>query len=532
MIPSSDSRQLLALTLERYQKGQVLQAQQLCQQIIKQQPSQVDALNLLGIITCQLGQVEQGIAYLQQAIAHQPNFSDAHFNLGNVLQHQGKLEEAIAHYQEALASQPDFAETYLNLGRCLEQESRFEEAIAVYQKLIAFKPDIPGTYLNLGLALQGQGKFQEAIGAYNHVLELEPNSDRAYNNLGLTFKDQGQLKEAIGSFNRAIELNPQDAGMRLNRATTLLLSGDFCRGFAEYESRWQHFESLGAQIYPFTQPLWDGKDLNGQIILLHSEQGFGDAIQFVRYAPLVQQRGGRVIVGCRASLLRLFSTVSGIDRLVAMGGCMPEFQLHAPLMSLPHLLGTTLETVPAQVPYLFALHSHPKLDAPPNGRKKVGIVWAAGEVGGKDKLRSIQTKRSCALTEFMKILEIPGLAFYSLQKGPQATDLEQLQGQVSVQDLSGQIRNFADTAAAIAQLDLVITVDTAVAHLAGALGQPVWVLLPFSPDWRWMLERDDSPWYPTMRLFRQERPGDWGGVFTRVAQALQQSRSPNERLSK
>lgn len=522
MIPYSDSRQLLAKAFEHYQKGQVLQAQQLCQQIIKKQPPQADALNLLGIIACQLGQGEQGIAYLQQAIAHQPSFSDAHFNLGNVLQQQGKLEEAIAHYQQAIACQPDFAETYINLGRCLEQESRFEEAIAVYQKLIALKPDISGVYLNLGLALQGQGKFQEAIWAYNRVLELEPDSDRAYNNLGLAFKDQGQLEEAIGSFNRAIELNPQDAGMRLNRATTLLLSGDFRRGFAEYESRWQHFESLGAKIYPFTQPLWDGKDLNGQIILLHSEQGFGDAIQFVRYAPLVQQRGGYVIVGCRAPLLRLFSTLSGIDQLVAMGGRMPKFDLHAPLMSLPCLLGTTLETVPTKIPYLSASQSHLTLDVSPNYKRKVGIVWAAGEVGGKDKLRSIQTKRSCALTEFMKILEIPGLAFYSLQKGPHATDWEQLQGQVPVQDLSGQIRNFADTAAVLAQLDLVITVDTAVAHLAGALGQPVWVLLPFSPDWRWMLERDDSPWYPTMRLFRQERPGDWSGVLTRVAQALQE----------
>ena len=523
MTPYSDSRQLLALAFKHYQKGQVLQAQQLCQQLIKQQPPQVDALNLLGIIDCQLGQLEQGIAYLQQAIAHQPNFSDAHFNLGNALQQQGKLPEAITHYQQALAGNPDLSDIYMNLGRVLEQESRFEEAIAVYQKLIAFKPDIPGAYLNLGLALQGQGRFQEAISAFNHVLELEPDSDKAYNNLGLTFKDRGKLEEAIGLFNRAIELNPQDTAARINRATTLLLSGDFCRGFAEYESRWQHFESLGAKRYPFSQPLWDGKNLNGEIILLHSEQGFGDAIQFVRYASLVQQRGGRVIVGCRASLLRLFSTVSGIDRPVAMGGRIPEFQLHAPLMSLPHLLGTTLETVPAQVPYLSAPQSHLKLETVPEGTRKVGIVWAAGEVGGKDKLRSIQTKRSCALTEFVKLLEIPGLVFYSLQKGPQSTDLEQLKGQVPVQDLSGQIRNFADTAAALAQLDLVVTVDTAVAHLAGSLGQPVWVLLPFSPDWRWMLGRDDSPWYPTMRLFRQERPGDWSGVFTRVAQALQQS---------
>jgi hypothetical protein len=222
------------------------------------------------------------------------------------------------------------------------------------------------------------------------------------------------------------------------------------------------------------------------------------------------------MVGCRAPLLRLFSTISGIEKLVGSGGFIPKFDVYVPLMSLPYLLGTTLETIPAQIPYLAAPESKILLKTPPGTQKKVGIAWAAG-----NKDQSLLSQRSCELSHFLPLLSTPRIAFYSLQKGPRVTDLEQLDDPKLLQDLNNQLRNFADTAAAVTQLDLVITVDTAVAHLAGALGKPVWVLLPFAPDWRWMLGRDDSPWYPTMRLFRQERPNDWNRVFSDVAEALQ-----------
>lgn len=449
MSSSPDSRRSLTIAVQHYQKGELSQAQQICFSILEQQPNQVEALQLLGIIACKTGLLEEGIAHYQKVIALRSDWAETYYNLGKALKQQGNFEKAIAHFQQALSKRADFVEAEYNLGHTLQE----------------------------------LGKLEEAIACYNHVLEL----------------------------------NPQFIDARWNRALALLLSGDFIRGFTDYECRWQQTEFLKSNpLPPYSQPLWDGSNLNGRTILIHGEQGFGDAIQFIRYVPLIQQRGGRVIVGCRAPLLRLFSTVSGIDRLVGSGGFIPDFDVYAPLMSLPHLLGTTLETIPTQIPYLAAPESKILLETPPGTQKKVGIVWA---VGNPD--RSLLSQRSCELSNFLPLLDTPGIAFYSLQKGPRVTDLEQLDDHRRLQDLNNQLRNFADTAAAITQLDLLITVDTAVAHLAGALGKPVWVLLPFAPDWRWMLGRDDSPWYPTMRLFRQERPRDWSRVVRYIAEALQ-----------
>ncbi len=449
MIGSPDSRRSLTIAVQYYQKGELSQAEQICFSILEQQPNQVEALQLLGIIACKTGLLEEGIARYQKVIALKPDLVETYYNLGKALKQQGKFEEAIAHFQQALSKKAHFAEAEYNLGHTLQE----------------------------------LGKLEEAIACYNHVLEL----------------------------------NPQFIDARWNRALALLLSGDFIQGFADYECRWQQAEFLKNNPRPlYSQALWDGSNLNGRTILIHGEQGFGDAIQFIRYVPLIQQRGGRVMVGCRAPLLRLFSTISGIERVVGSGGFIPEFDVYVPLMSLPYLLGTTLETIPAQIPYLAAPESKILLETPPGTQKKVGIAWA---VGNKD--RSLLSKRSCELSDFLPLLDTPRLTFYSLQKGPRVIDLQQLDDPKRLQDLNNQLRNFADTAAAITQLDLVITVDTAVAHLAGALGKPVWVLLPFAPDWRWMLGRDDSPWYPTMRLFRQERPMDWSGVLRQVTEALQ-----------
>lgn len=449
MSSSPDSPRSITIAVQHYQKGELSQAEQICFSILEQQPNQVEALQLLGIIACKTGLVEEGIAHYQKLIALRPDWAETYYNLGKALKQRGNFEEAIAHFQQALSKRADFVEAEYNLGHTLQE----------------------------------LGKLDEAIACYNHVLEL----------------------------------NPQFIDACWNRALALLLSGDFVQGFANYECRWQQAEFLKHNPRPpYSQPAWDGSNLNGRTILIHGEQGFGDAIQFIRYVPLIQQRGGRVIVGCRAPLLRLFSTLSGIDRLVASGGFIPEFDVYAPLMSLPYLLGTTLETIPAQIPYLRAPQSKILLKTPLRTHRKVGMAWA---VGNKD--RSLLSKRSCELSHFLPLLGTPGIAFYSLQKGPRVAELEQLDDPRLVQDLNTHLRNFADTAAVIKQLDLVITVDTAVAHLAGALGKPVWVLLPFAPDWRWMLGRDDSPWYPTMRLFRQERPNDWSRVFSHVAEALQ-----------
>ncbi|HEY9876455.1 MAG TPA: hypothetical protein V6D12_23720 [Candidatus Obscuribacterales bacterium] len=265
----------------------------------------------------------------------------------------------------------------------------------------------------------------------------------------------------------------------------------------------------------FSQPVWDGSNLEGRTILLHAEQGFGDTIQFIRYAPLVAGYQGRVFVECYAPLIKLFKCIPGIEQLIIKGETLPEFDVHAPLMSLPGILGTTLETVPAEVPYLSPPIPPIQLEVPPETLLKVGIVWAS------KPNHPTTGRRSSPLSYFLNLQSISGVALYSLQKDPVAADMAQLQQAGLVQDLSDQLQDFIDTASAVSQLDLVISVDTAVAHLAGALGQKVWLLLSFIPDWRWMLGHEDSLWYPTMRLFRQESPGDWAGVFVRVAKALE-----------
>ena len=321
----------------------------------------------------------------------------------------------------------------------------------------------------------------------------------------MCIRDRGNWTEALACYRQALVLAPNFPEAHENLGMILLLYGNLRTGFAEYEWRCQTKKYL-RRSFPY--PLWDGSDLQGQKIILICDQGYGDAIQFIRYVPLITELDGKIIVVCQEPLLRLFSTVAGIEQLIIEA--IVEFDVHAPLMSLPHLMGTTLDTIPAQIPYLTAPKPYPFiLQSPAETYLKVGIVWAGSPGNQNDR------NRSCNFSDFSSILKIPGIAFYSLQKGSEITNLG------GVQDLSGKLNDFADTSAIIEQLDLVITVDTSVAHLAGALGKPVWVLLSFVADWRWMLEREDSPWYPTMRLFRQTQPGDWNGVFEKVAVALE-----------
>jgi hypothetical protein len=320
-----------------------------------------------------------------------------------------------------------------------------------------------------------------------------------------------------------LAIDSHDANARYNRSLILLTEGNYREGFPEYESR---FKTREFPPCPFRQPVWNGSDLTGRTILLHAEQGLGDTIQFIRYAAIVAQRGGRIVLTCHQPLIRLLSTLPSIDELVPLGYPTPNFDVYAPLMSLPGILGTTLETVPAAIPYLTPpAESNVRVISPGSDTAKqqtqrskpplkVGIAWSGGHLYKKNQ------SRSCPLKHFEPLLQLPDIAYYSLQKGIAQTTLAELVWETQIQDLGSQLGDMADTAAAIAQLDLVITVDTSIAHLAGALGKPVWVLLTYLPDWRWMLHREDTPWYPTMRLFRQTQPGDWQGVLDRVSQEL------------
>ena len=498
--------------------GQLELAMSHAKQAIALQPDCADAYNNLGVALKEKGQLAEAIANYRLALEKRPNYPDAHNNLTIALKQQGELQQVIHHHQQALSTfknaDPD---EHFNLGVALQQKGRLTEAIAEYQRTLQLVPNHPEALHNLGTALHQSGYPDEAIAKYREVLTLKPDYVDAYNNLGNALYEKGELSEAIASYSQAIALDPENVEGHFARSLTLLHAKDFPRGFIEYEWRWQLPHRT---LPPFPQPLWDGSSLEGKTILVHTEQGMGDSIQFIRYIPQLAQKGAKIIVGCGPALTRLFATVAGIDRIVRVVEGRLHFDVHSPLMSLPRLVGTTFDTIPAEVPYLgqgLPVDAHLKLNAD-NKVLNVGIVWQAGTFG-ESKLQSSQRQRSCDLSYFQSVLDIQGIKLYSLQKEPAVTDKQKL-ASADILDLSDRLTDFADTAIIISQLDLVITVDTSVAHLAGAMGKPVWVLLPFAPDWRWTLNREDSPWYPTMRLFRQTKGGDWLGVFERVKTAL------------
>jgi hypothetical protein len=368
------------------------------------------------------------------------------------------------------------------------------------------------------MALADQARFDEAVAAYDRALALNPRYAEAHTNLGSAYKEQGRLEEAIACYDYALWLRPDDATTHWNRSLAYLAQGDYERGWAEYEWRWRRKRT---RPLPFAQPAWDGTPLEGRTILLYMEQGLGDMIQFIRYAPLVKARGGRVVIECPDILVDLFASVAGVDQIIAEKSELPPFDVHAPLMSLPRLLGTRLDKVPAEVPYLSAppeMVERWRDRLAQSSAFKVGMVWQGNPHHKWDRHRSVP------LAQFAPLAAIPGVELISLQHGDAAAAPHSLNGRFRVAQWTSKKCSdsipFAETAAVIMTLDLVITVDTAVAHLAGALAAPVWVPLSAIVDWRWMHKRSDTPWYPTMRLFRQSELGKWGPVFQRMADEL------------
>ncbi|MEG4939389.1 tetratricopeptide repeat protein [Microcoleus sp. F4-D5] len=508
----------LAVTL--HQTGDLAEAATYYQRAVEIDPNCPQAQNNLGILLQDRGNTADAVSCFQKAIALNPMYVKALNNLGATLQQQGELPSAIACFHQALSINSNYVPALINLGVAMQAKCQLVEAERLYERAIEVEPNNPAGHYHLGTLCLGAGKIEQAISSLERAIFLNPNYLEAVTNLGSAVEQLGDINRAILCYNKAIQIDVNCAKAHFNLALVLLLTGDLPRGFAEYEWRWQTEQAKKMQRLNFDRPIWDGSELNGQTILLRSEQGLGDAIQFVRYAAIVQQKGGKVIISCYQELKRLFKQIPGIQQVAVRMEELPDFQVQAPLMSLPHILGTNLESIPANIPYLaappnwqFSLNCVKRSYPVGNGNFKVGIAWA----GSSEHLKDFQ--RSSDLSYFLKLLDIAGVSFYSLQKEVSAGD-RTLLTQIPVIDLSDNLNDFADTAAVISQLDLVICVDTAVAHLAGALGKPVWILLCFMPDWRWMLEREDSPWYPTARLFRQQTPGDWEEVFDRIKTAL------------
>ena len=553
------------------------QAEAVCAGILAFSPRHLDALQMLGLIHHRRGNLEGALEALEKAVAAHPDAAALHNNVGEVLRALGRVEEALDHYRRALALDNTLSPSRVNAGLALmaldrpaEAEAEFravapggagaaaarsnlaaallaqgklDEAEATARASLAADPDDPTANINLGAVLldrgdpagaatafetaiardpanveahydlggarRDEGDLDRAVASYRRAIAIRPGFTDALNNLGNCLRGQLKLEEARACLDEAVAGAPDNAEAHFNRALVALLAGDFVRGLEDYEGRWKLKASV--PVRPFPCPAWDGGDLEGRTVLLHAEQGFGDAIQFVRYAPLVAARGGRVVVECRAALAGLFETAPGVGRVVRLGQLPYGIDVHAPLLSLARLFATRLETIPNDVPYLAAPVPRPLPDA--RAPLSVGFAWAGSPKHENDR------NRSCRVTDFEPLADVAGVALYSLQTGRRAGDLDALPGGVAA-DLGGALENFDDTAAVIQGLDLVITVDTALAHLTGALGWPVWVVLPYAPDWRWLTDRDDSPWYPTMRLFRQGPDRDWAPVFARLKDAL------------
>jgi tetratricopeptide (TPR) repeat protein len=497
------------------------EAAQHYEQALRSKPHDFQTRRRLGLVRLDQDRPTDALPHLREALRLQPRSVDALNYLGVALTKLGQAEEAAGLFEQALRLRPRAPGIHNNYGIALARLGRFAEAVAQYQQSLRLAPNAAGTLCNLGNALRDQGLLDEALTCFQESLRLAPNAADTHNNLAIAHVKLRRLDAARTYYEETLRRQPDFAEGHVNRAHLLLLQGDFAGGWPEYEWRWR---CKDAQPFRCRQPAWDGSPLAGRTILLTWEQGFGDTLMYVRVAPLVKAQGGTVLLLCQPRLLELLRRCPGIDRVVPNGEPLPEFDVHAPLATLPCLLGTTVETIPAAVPYLLpdpALVEGWRLELPPDGTFRVGIAWQGNPRYGGDRHRSIP------LRHFLPLARLPGVRLVSLQKGLGSEQLRSLPAGNGIVELGSRLDEtdgaFLDTAAVMQHLDLVITSDTSIAHLAGGLGVPVWMAVNFSSDWRWLLEREDSPWYPTMRLFRQRRFGSWGEVFERIAALLRQT---------
>jgi len=477
-------------------------------------PQHVDALNNLGTLLNEEGRHKEASDHLRAAVGLAPDDPIIQINFGVVLGNLGRFEKAAKILGEVAALVPEVPEAHYNLGKVLAGQGREEAAKAAYEKALDLDPNYSDAWTNLGAMLMQMGRPRDAAPCFQRVVELDPGKEEAHRNMIKAYLNAEQALDAVAAYRSLAKTHPDNADIHAQLGTCLLLTGQFPEGFAEFEWRWK---SRLTEDDRFSQPRWDGTALDGRTLLLHAEQGMGDAIQFVRYAALAAQCGGKVIIECYPPLLRLINTFEGVDQVMPRGDALPHFDCHAPLVSLPFVFGTDLNSIPAAVPYLSApseLRDVWRQRIGLSDTFKIGLTWAGSRLHPNDSNRSIPAQ------VLRPLLDVPGVVLHSLQVGDGAEDLARMDTEGRIVDLAPFIKDFGDSAAAIAELDLLISVDSAPVHVAGALGRPAWVMLPLVPDWRWMLKRQDSPWYPDVLLFRQRKMGEWEEVVARVAKSL------------
>ncbi len=470
-------------------------------------PDQPDVLLNRGVALRRMGRRDDAMASYLQAIALAPERPGVWINAGNALADANRTAEARAVLRAALVRQPLSAEAWQALAALLVRQGHEAAAEPCLRRAIRLNPREPQPIIRLAGLLSQRGMLDEALALFEEARRAGPLSAMAHSGYGQTLISQGKLVEAERHLRRALELDADALDAHLGLARLLLLKGELDTGWVEYEWRRRKPE-LKLPRLPGRE--WDGSPVDGKTLLVYSEQGFGDVLQFCRYVPILAAQGARIIFAVPPQLKRLLVGFDGVSELITSLRPMPRYDFHVPLLSVPRLMGIAIDRVPAKVPYLKAPVSTTPLPAPLGTRLKVGIVWAGSPQHSNDRNRSL------TLEEMLPLASVPGVVLYSLQAGPRVGDMAKVAHSALVRDLSRHLSDFADTASVIANLDLVICADTAVAHLAGALGKPVWVMMPFAPDWRWLIGREDTPWYPTMRLMRQSEPGRWDDVVARA----------------
>jgi tetratricopeptide (TPR) repeat protein len=519
--PNPASR-ALAEAKAHHQAGRLAEAERLYRTVLGLTPNNTDALRLLGALYLQDRKPEQALPLLQIALQAQPGSPEILSNLGGAFRDMERGEEAATHFRQALAINPNFVDALLNLGDVLRAQGNDEAALDCYEKAASKKPGDVYVLRNLGVALWRMGRRDDAHAKVKRALQKEPNNPEVITTLGEFLQEEGKIGEALKYYNRALARAPEFTRALWQKSTALLAMGEYREGWKVYETRIGRMQrNLFAPVKP-----WDGSPAPGKHLVIWTEQGLGDSLQFIRYAELCKQRVGKVSIFCvgHKPLVRLFKSMPFIDD--AFDGAAPDgshFDEHVPMMSLPHLFDTVLETVPASVPYLrvdCAIQEKWKAKFAGVATLKIGLVWAGGSRENFVNAALIDRRRSVGLEPMKPWLDLQGARFYSLQKGKQANEIAALGLQDRITDFMDEVDDFADTAAIIENLDLVITVDTSVAHLAGGLGKPVWILSRYDACWRWLQNRPTNPWYPTARIFGQPSMGDWDSVIAEVGREL------------
>jgi tetratricopeptide (TPR) repeat protein len=570
----------MTAALQEHKNGNYREAERMYRTILEQNPRHPGALHLLGVLAHEAGQLETAMQLIREAIKIQPSVASFHNNLGNVLEKANCHEEAQACYQQAITLHPQYADAHYNLGlsyylqgnrhgsiesfrRAIESNPQlpaawnnlgvalldlklYPQASACLQTATKISPDYAEAHLNLGNALQKMGKNTEAAASTHQALKLKPENEKAWNTLGVIFDaldDPGavdcfrlalkynpsypeamsnlgrmlsftnQKEEGFALLRKAIEIRPNYSDAMWNLALGLLLHGQYEEGWQKHEWRWK-IDSFPSPKRNFPQPQWQGEEIRGKRLLLHSEQGFGDTIQFSRFLPMVAASGAHIFLEVREPLRRLMIGIPGITEIFLYGDKLPDFDLHCPLMSLPFVFGTKLDTIPPPIKFPALAGVSTAIDGSQALPLRIGLVWAGNPTHGLDR------RRSMSLQSLLPLKDIPHVSFFCVFKGPATAQIAELAPEFQVIDLCSDATDFVDTAMKIESLDLVISVDTAVAHLAATLGKPVWLLLPHTPDWRWLYDREDSPWYSSIRIFRQTAAGNWSDVVESVAREL------------